>query len=178
MRERFLFDTGPLQEFFVLRYQAESNRRWPGRTFQFQALLTPLDREDFERFVRVNRGHLGTSSGVVTEMHRFLRDAEDRCQPQDRPDLRRRFWGLVCATFRDLGIAEDAVPVVGMTEQALVDYGPVDAGLLELAKRPVKDAGRAVVLTADRRLHELCLQEGVSAEYVTDRLEKFRETAQ
>lgn len=82
MREHFLLDTGPLQEFFVLRYQAESNRRWPDQTFQFHALLTPLDQEDFRRFVEANRGHLGTSSGVVMEMHRFLRGAEDRCHSQ------------------------------------------------------------------------------------------------
>lgn len=177
MREHFLLDTGPLQEFFVLRYQAESNRRWPDQTFQFHALLTPLDQEDFRRFVEANRGHLGTSSGVVMEMHRFLRGAEDRCHSQQtQQDLRRRFWGLVCATFREVGIAEHTVPVVDVAEQVLVDLGPVDAGLLELAKRSVKHIERLVVLTADRRLLELCLQHEVPAEYVSDRLEKFRKT--
>jgi hypothetical protein len=99
-------------------------------------------------------------------MHRFLQDAERFWQWQDRQDLRRRFWGLVLETFRGLGVAEDAVAVVGMTEQALVDYGPVDTGLLELGKRSVKDAGRVVVLTANRRLRELYSQHEVSAEYV------------
>ncbi len=176
MRERFLLDTGPLQEFFILRYQAESRRRWPDRTFQFQALRTPLDQEDFHRFVQANRGHLGTSSGVVTEVHRFLRDAERHCQPpRARQDLRHDFWTLVCRTFRDLGIAEHTVHVVEMAEQALVDYGPVDAGLLELAKRSVKQV-RVVVLTADRRLLELCRQHELGAEYVRDILETFRKT--
>lgn len=178
MREHFLLDTGPLQEFFVLRYQAESSHRWPDHTFHFHSLVTQLEREDFEKFVQDNRGHLGTSSGVVTEMHRFVRDAADRCQTLAGQDLTRRFWGLVRATFRELGIAEHVVPVVDMTEQVLVDCGPVDASLLELAKRRAKDAGRVVVLTGDRRLLELCLRLGLSAEYVSDRLEKFRKTVQ
>lgn len=174
VREHFLLDTGPLLEFFVVRYEVESRRQWPDRTFQFHALLTPLDRDDFQKFVRANRGDLGTSSGVVTEMHRFLREAEDRCHSQQvQQDLRRRFWGLVCATFRDVGIAEETISVVNLGEDVLVEYGPVDAGLFELAKRSVKHR-RRVVLTADRRLLELCLQHGLPAEYVGDRLEKFR----
>lgn len=175
MREHFLLDTGPLLEFLVLRYQAESKRLWPGGTFQFQALLTPLDREDFEKFVKANRGYLGTSSGVITEMHGFLQRAEREMPPQARKDLKHGFWGLVCATFRDLEMDERTVPVVEMAEQVLADFGPTDAGLLALAMRSVNKAdGGIVVLTADRGLLELCRRHAIHAEYVPDRLGEFR----
>lgn len=176
MREHFLLDTGPLQEFFILRYEAQTGSRWPDRTFQFHALLTQRDREDFPKFIQANRGYLRTTSGVVTEMHGFLQRAERDYEWRARPDLRRRFWALVWATFREFGMQEDTVPVVEMAEQVLVDYGPVDAGLLELAKRSVKQVSRIVVLTADKALRELCLRHEVRADYVTDRLEEFRKT--
>lgn len=174
-REHFLLDTGPLLDFLVLRYEAESKRPLPRGTFQFQALLTQLDREDFEKFVTANRGYLVTSSGVVTEMYGRLQRVEKGVPEQARKGLKRVFWDLVCATFRELGMDERAVPVVEMTGQVLADFGPTDAGLFELAMRSVKvDRRVVVVLTADRGLLELCRRHAIQAEYVPDRLEKFR----
>lgn len=174
MREHFLLDTGPLQELLVLRFQAESGRKWPDATFQPQALLTRLDREDFPKFVEANRGYLGTSSGVVTETYGFLQRAEKKLPTEARADFRQRFWRLVCATFRDLGMAERTMPVVEMAQHVLVDYGPTDTGLLALAMHSVKEISRVVVLTADGRLRELCLRHEIQAEFVSDRLQKFR----
>ncbi len=173
VRDFFLLDTGPLQEFFIHRYERDSNRQWPDRTFQFQALRTQLDRDDFEKFVWASRGNLGTSSGVIAEVNRFVQRAENLCEPGVQRDLRHHFWRVVRATFRDLRMEERTVPVIEIAEQALFDHGPVDAALFELAKRAMAGS-RVVLLTADRRLRELCLQHEVPAEYVTERLTKFR----
>lgn len=179
MREHFLLDTGPLIDLLVLRYLAESRRRWPDSKFQFQALRTPLDQEDFEKFVKANRGYLGTSSGVITEIYRFLQRAENEVRPpRAQKDFRNASWRLVCATLRDLEIDERTVPVVEMKEQALADFGPTDAGLLALAMRSGDEVGGGiVVLTADRGLVELCRRHEMHAEYVHDQLAEFRKSA-
>ena len=175
MREHFLLDTGLLLDFFVLQYMAEASREWPDTTFEFQALRTQVDREDFQKFVRANRGHLGTSSGVVTEVHRFLQRAERGCEWRLRNDLRQRFWRLVRTTFRDLELTERAVPLIEVAEEVLIAHGPVDAGLFELARRSIRHQV-VVLLTADSELLELCKRHELQAEYVQDRLRKFRET--
>jgi len=122
-----------------------------------------------------HEGRLGTSFHVIGEMYGFLRKAEDGLPTNARADLKRRFWQLVRSTFRNLRMTERAVAVVDMLEEILVQLGPVDAGLLELAKEPVERGGPVVVLTADTRLFQLCGQHGVRAEYVPDRLEEFRQ---
>ncbi len=174
VREHFVLDTGPLLEFLVLRYQTETGARWPDSFFQFQALPTRLDREDFEKFLKVNSGRLATSSGVAAEMHRFLQRAEDSCGWRQRQGLRDRFWRLVCGKFRELKMGEDAIRLIEMAETILIDYGPVDASLLELAKRPVEHVDRVVVLTSDGRFLKLCQKKEIPAEFVADRLKTFR----
>jgi hypothetical protein len=71
-------------------------------------------------------------------------------------------------------MAERSVPVIEMAQPVLADYGPIDTGLLALAMQSVKEISRVIVLTADGRLRELCLRHEIQAEFVADRLHKFR----
>lgn len=172
-RSRFILDTGPLLDFFILCYQAETGQQWWARSKQLHALHTPSDCDRFRDFLARNPGNLLTSPGVIAELQRHIRDAEKHVRTSDNA-FRERIWDII---HRELGrwqITEDTVSLLDMNLAQVKALGPGDVGLIELAKRSSKKGVRAVVLTIDRKLLKRCIEEDVSAEYVADVMAQLR----
>ncbi len=170
--QHFVLDTGPLLEFFILRYQAETGTRWWERRCQFHSLTTQLHRKAFEEFLRLHRGQLTTSPGVIAELQSHLRTAE-KLYLGGKGDFRKRVWRIVVTEFRELDMAEDLVRILEMDIALVFDFGPVDAGLMELVRRCWRDGVRTTLLTGDRPLVNQCKKAQISACLVADKMTSF-----
>lgn len=139
MNRHVVLDTGPLLEFLIRRYEREFNRSWPDRTVQFFALGHPADVKTFAQFLLANRGLVKTTAGVVAELHR-------RVQAAGQQVVGPGFWDLATREFGQLRIEERALPLRLLSPPIVAELGPVDAGVLEVARSLVREGRRATVL--------------------------------
>jgi rRNA-processing protein FCF1 len=113
-----------------------------------------VDAQRFKDFVVRHRTVL-TTPGVVAEI-----------QGHQRRRLRGEqggFWALARRQFHELRIDEEAVRLGEMEEGDLTNQGPVDASVLELARRRLVQYRRVAVLTADEPLWERCRNQQIPA---------------
>ncbi len=150
--EELILDTGPLFDFLLLRFSEETGR--VGLENDLNYLKTDLDAQRFRGFVTGHQIVL-TTPGVVAEIQRHQR----RHLPGDQG----RFWRLARGQFHELRIDEEAVRLGEMEEGDLSNQGPVDASLLQLARRRLGQYRRVAVLTADRPLWERCRNQQILA---------------
>ncbi len=174
MPDQFILDTGPLMEFLVRRYEQQFGPPWPDPRFNFHALRSPIDTVACERFFAASRNQLRTTPGVVVEIRYHLRCAERSGTISPHRVLRSRFWQLAQDEFRQLGMDEHLIRLLDVRQEILIDAGPVDAGLLELARRFLQQGDSVVVLTDDDNFRKQCGREQVTAEGLAGRLASFR----
>src|SRR5271166_863463 len=122
--ELLILDTGPMRELIlghaVFEFGFERLRR---------DLTWPTDIEPYNRcssFIGSFKRRI-TSASVVSELYYWIRDTEKNGQ--------ERLWHRAYEEFRDMGMTEEVIPLAAMDIEMVTRLGPVDASLIELAKR-------------------------------------------
>lgn len=156
--ETFILDTGPLFDFLLLRFSEEASRERLREDLEY--LKTDLYRRHFKEFMMRQKPFL-TTPGVIAEIQGLSR----RLPSLTRVD-EGSFWTLARKEFRELGIDEEIIRLGEMQEEDLANYGPVDASLLELARRKQGEHRRVAVLIGDERLWHRCQKQQIPVRWI------------
>jgi hypothetical protein len=161
-------DTGPLYDFLVLHFRgtvaAFKDVKTPkdlwhvGGDQKRQLVLTSYFKDEIEA--------LWTTPGVVAEIWRLSWRDMGRGS-----NALSAFWTSATLWFRDKPVTEESVPLLELPEDMLGRLGPVDAGLIELAKRLAKRPAHShqlQMLTGDSGLRDECEKQGVPCRHVDD----------
>jgi len=170
---RYVLDTCTLLDFLALQHQYDHRRRWPDPHFYFTTLRTEPDRGDFHRLLSLRKGHLITSSAVVAELYGAIKRAHQREHPARQSAFKEWCWTFLCRTFRESEISEPETSLTRLPPAAVVILGPVDVGVIELAKASIRRGEPVNLLTGDEGIRKHCLAEGVSAPFVIDHLREL-----
>lgn len=154
--ELLILDTGPIRELVL--YHAVSE-------FGFERLRNELrfikDAESYGRcseFVGTFSNRLTTSAGVVVELYHWIRATAEHG--------RSKLWGRVYDEFRNMGMYEEVVRLLVMDASLVVRCGPVDASLLQLARR--HRAHNPLILTVDWSFHGECTKSGLKVSHLEE----------
>ena len=154
-RAQFCLDTGPLLDFLLVRFRdgRGPNQLWKKVRYLTQtASLAALDKIFRSAVVR-------TTTGVFVEIDRHVRDV-----PLD-DGIMREFREYAQERFKTLGILEEGVALPELEPAALVQLGPVDASLIELARR--HEEVELTILTMDEMLYTACLKRRVLCKHIS-----------
>ncbi len=142
-RELLILDTGPIREIIlhhaVFHFGFEKLRR------DLRWLATQASYDRCSRFVASFRRKM-TSASVVSELDYWIRKTEEQGQA--------KLWNRAYEEFRDMSLYEEAVQLVDVDVDMVTRFGPVDASLIELARRHQSES--PVVLTVDSKLCGHC----------------------
>jgi hypothetical protein len=154
-REILIFDTGAIRELVlysaVHRYKFES-RRADLRFFR--------DRDSYDncgQFIAPFRRKT-TSASVVSELAYWIR--------QTFRGGNDRIWNLVYEEFRGMRMDEEVIQLLEMPIGTVVQFGPTDASLLEMAR--LHAAHSPGILTIDRKLRAECERAQIRSWHVED----------
>lgn len=146
-RELLILDTGPIRELIlnhaVFHFGFERLRhrlRW---------LTTPASYARCSEFIASFKLKT-TSASVVAELNHWIRETEKHG--------RARLWRQAYDEFRNMEVNEEVVPLAAMDIEMVTRFGPVDASLIELAKR--RQPEYPLVLTIDSELCGQCKRAG------------------
>lgn len=146
-RELLILDTGPIRELIlnhaVFHFGFERLRnslRW---------LKTPPSYARCSQFIASFKRKT-TSASVVAELNLWIRDTEKHGQA--------RLWRQAYEEFRNMEMNEEVVPLVAMDIEMVTRFGPVDASLIELARRHQREY--PLVLTVESELRGQCTKAG------------------
>lgn len=161
-------DTGPLFDFLLLHFattspafkDAEKGLCYVRDSEVNQAILT----EYFDSEVQA----LWTTPGVLAEMWRLSNATPDNVLKRsgkrlDKEVFVSEFWGATMSWLRSKPLWEENVCLAEQQEDLVKTHGPIDIGLLELAKRR-----RLPILTGDGSLKRKCLQENIVCRHVSE----------
>jgi hypothetical protein len=171
--EALVLDSGPLQDFFLACYERETGNRWWDRAHQLQCIRTEDDWGVLSSLLRQSCGRIHTSAGVVAEMQMCFRRVEKHELARSSGFV-RQIWGTVQHQFREWRLVERSVRLVDMNLEDVVQLGPVDVGLIGLARQIVSEGRHVIVLTNDRDLRGLCQRQEIRAEFARDAIERHR----
>lgn len=146
-RELLILDTGPIRELVlnhaVFQFGFEKLRphlRW---------LTTQASYDRCSGFIASFRRKM-TSASVVAELHRRIRKTEKLGHA--------KLWNRAHEQFRDMSLHEEVVQLIDMNIDLVTRFGPVDASLIELARRHQSE--RPIVLMVDGKLCDHCRRAG------------------
>ena len=151
-----ILDTGPIRELVLFHAVSEYGFEKLRRTLRFIK-----DEESYNRcseFISSFRQATTTSASVVLELYNWIRETEDRGQS--------KLWRRVYEEFQNMGMNEEVVRLLDMDVEFVLRFGPVDGGLLGLARRY---AGRnPLILTTDSPLHGECKKAGLNVCHIDE----------
>lgn len=144
-----ILDTGPIRE--LLLHHAVFQFRFERLRPELRCLRTPASYARCSQFIgSFNRKT--TSASVVSELNHWIRDTEAHGQ--------ERLCHRAYEEFRSMQLNEEVIRLVVMDIEMVVRFGPVDASLIELARRHQTE--HPLVLTVDSKLCGQCLKAGFS----------------
>jgi hypothetical protein len=165
---QYVLDTGTFLDYLALRHKYDHSAPWPNRDCNLVTMTTDADRANFEKLLSLHRGSLYTVSGVVAELQHHILMARRNETLAKRPAFMNWCWSLLHSTLQTYDIDEILRPLRSLPQAAVITIGPVDIGIVELAKSLIARGEQVSVLTGDRKLRKLCRKESVSAPFVTD----------
>jgi hypothetical protein len=150
-----ILDTGPIRE--IVSYYAVHNLRFHTLRPQLIHLVNPDTYENCSTFLSSFRKKT-TSASVVAELYYWIRETE--------PMGHKQLWERVYQEFENMGMDENVVKLLDMQLELVTRYGPVDASLLEIARRNARQ--KPVILTLDSRLHAECVKAQISSQLLLE----------
>jgi hypothetical protein len=138
-----ILDTGPIRE--LVTYRAVNDLRFMSLRKELEHLSSLEAYQNCGHFLSLFRKKM-TSASVIAELNYWI-----RCT---RREGQRQLWQLVHDEFDNMGMEEDIVRFLEMGMDLVTKHGPVDASLVEIARRnPVHNP---IVITIDDRLRAEC----------------------
>ena len=158
-----MLDTGPLMDLVLLEYLRGKRGQILSELGKLVAVRTPYLQGQFLRCMRSGAHRLVTSHAVMVELHRKVQVTDNR-QAATRLPVRRDCWELALRLIEELGLTVEEVPFLDLDRVHVLQGGPVDAGLLYLARRCVgRSSGPVILVTIERALRRLCRNVGIGA---------------
>lgn len=151
-RDLLILDTGPIRELIL--FHAVYDLGFRSLSPQLSPYFDVSAHEHLSNFLGLFRERT-TSASVVAELHRWIRDHTD-------PSGHRQLWERIYHEFRNLGMNEEVIKLLDMPIGVVAAHGPIDASLIELAKRHLDR--NPVILTLDSRLYAECIKARVRSD--------------
>ena len=153
--ELLILDTGLIRELVLFhavdRYGFEGLRR------DLRFFMDRETRDKCGRFISLFRKKITTASAVA-ELNYWIRETEELG--------RERLWTRVCDEFKEMNLVEEVVPLGRMDVTLVMNYGPVDASLITLARHHELD--KPVLLTIDGLLCGQCAKLNIRSKHIHD----------
>ena len=151
-RDLLILDTGPIRELIL--FHAVHDLGFRSLSPQLSPYFDHSAHEHLSHFLGLFRERT-TSASVVAELHRWIRDHTD-------PSGHRQLWERIYHEFRNMGMNEEVIKLLEMPISVVAAHGPIDASLLELAKRHLNR--NPVILTLDGYLHAECTKARIKSD--------------
>lgn len=145
-----IVDTGPIWELVL--YHAANQLGFTSLGRKLTHFVSSEAYDNCGTFLSTFRKKT-TSASVVAQLHRFIRETEQKGQ--------RQLWNRVYEEFESMGMDEDVVKLLNMDLELVARHGPTDVSLIEIARRNLSQ--KPVILTLDGRLHSECMRAGIKA---------------
>ncbi len=146
-RSILILDTGPIRE--LVTYRAVNDLGFMNLRHQLKHLSSIQAYQNCGRFLSSFRRKM-TSASVIAELNCWIRGTRRAGQ--------RQIWQLVHDEFNNMGMEEDIVRFLEMSLDLVTSHGPVDASLVEIARRNL--VRNPTVITIDDRLRAECKKVG------------------
>jgi hypothetical protein len=143
-RDLLILDAGPIRELIL--FHAIHELGFLSLSPQLSAYFDRLAHQQLSNFLGLFRERT-TSASVVAELYRWIRDRTD-------PSGHRQLWERIYQEFRNMGMNEEVIQLLDMPIGVVAAHGPVDASLLELARRHL--SRNPSILTVDAWLAHEC----------------------
>jgi len=151
-----ILDTGPIRELVLFHAVSEFKLEKLRRSLRFINDAESYDR--CSQFVASFTNTMTTSASVVVELYHWIRETE--------PHGQSRLWRRVYEEFRNMGMDEEVIRLLEMDVDFVLRFGPVDASLLELARRHA--ASNPLILTTDSPLYGECKKSGLNVCHIDE----------
>ena len=152
-RDLLILDTGPIRELIL--YHAVYDLGFQSLSPQLNPYFHRSAYEQLSNFLGLFRERT-TSASVVAELHRWIRDQTDA-------GGHRQLWEQIYQEFRNMGMNEEVIKLLDMPIGVVALQGPVDASLLEMARRHLDR--NPVILTVDSWLASECKKTQVASAF-------------
>lgn len=153
--ELLILDTGLIRELVLFhavdRYGFEGLRR------DLRFFMDRETRDKCGRFINLFRKKITTASAVA-ELNYWIRETEKLGQ--------QRLWIRVCEEFKEMNLVEEVVPLGAMDVNLVMNFGPVDASLIALARH--HDMHKPVLLTIEAPLCGQCAKLNITSKHIQD----------
>ena len=151
-----LFDTGPLWEL-VLYSAVRPPLRFARLTGDLKYLRSERSYQRLSEFVGSFRRKT-TSPHVVAEISTRIIRTEQKGW--------RAIWGLVYREFSSMGMDEESLKLLEMSQELVTNLGAVDVSILEIGRR--LGQSNPLILTIDSHLIAECSRAGVSTKHLRE----------
>jgi hypothetical protein len=151
-----ILDSGPIRELVLFHAVSVFGLRNLRKELRFIR-----DQEGYDKcsqFVASFQTKTTTSAAVVVELYQWIRHTE--------PHGQYKLWERVYDEFRNMGMDEEVIKLLDMDPPFVVRFGPVDASLLQLARRHL--ARNPVILTTDGPLYGECTKSGLNVSHLDE----------
>ena len=150
-RDLLIIDTGPIRELIL--FHAVYDLGFQSLRPQLRPYFDRRAYKQLSRFLGLFRERT-TSASVVAELYRWIQGLPD-------PSGHQQLWERIYQEFRNMGLNEEVVRLIDMPISIVAEHGPVDASLLELARRHL--SRNPAILTVDSWLARECGRAGVAS---------------